>query len=299
MSLIFQLPENDGGYCNQLWRFLGNYLVAQKFKKTFILDDSVWIFKNKDGWSDYFNSVLLKRNCKSIEKPIYKQILLQKLPQFTLSQYRQAFEKIMILNSSLQTKLDNIMKKFNLENNKFDAIMIRRGSKLFEESYLIKIEAFLNKLIEKDTKIIFLQTDDYDCYDELKDIIKKRNLDIKLYTICPEYKRGGTTVYSRELDYIKKNIHKSRNRGYINNFVKKIKKSEQDYTPEEMKIHMEEMIVGLEICLLSRYLSTDLQSNITRMLYTRHNNPNNVLTTCRSLRPKFNIRLRNPAYGFY
>ena len=36
MSLIFQLPENDGGYCNQLWRFLGNYLVAQKFKKTFI-----------------------------------------------------------------------------------------------------------------------------------------------------------------------------------------------------------------------------------------------------------------------
>ena len=299
MSLIFQLPGNDGGYCNQLWRFVGNYLCAQKLKKTFIVDDSVWIFKNDKGWNDYFNSVLLEKDCKIIQKPKYKTIPLEKLPKFTLLQYRESFKNIMILNSSLQTKLNNIMKKFNLINNNFDAIMMRRGSKLFQESYFIETETYLNKLVEKNTKIIFLQTDDYDCYDELKQMIKKRNLDIKLYTICPEYKRGGTTVYSRELDHIKKNIHKSRHPKYIKNFVKKIKKSEQDYTPEEMKIHMEEMIVGLEICLLSRYLSTDLQSNITRMLYTRHNNPNNVLTTCRTLRPKFDGLLRNPAYGFY
>jgi len=65
-----------------------------------------------------------------------------------------------------------------------------------------------------------------------------------------------------------------------------------------MKRHMEEMIVGLEICLCSRYLSTDFQSNITRMLYTRHNNPDNVLIADDSLVPLFEKIIVNPAQMF-
>ena len=58
------------------------------------------------------------------------------------------------------------------------------------------------------------------------------------------------------------------------------------------------MIIGLEICLSSRYLSTDLQSNITRMLYTRHNNPNNILVANNSLVPLFERKIYNPARKF-
>ena len=298
MSLIFKLPENNGGYCNQLWHLVGYYLLAKDKKLTFILDDSVWIWKNKNGWNDYFNSLAIKKKCKVIQKPIeYDTYERKKLNKFTLSEYREAFKHIMVLNDSLQKQLYDIMNKFNLKPNEFDAIMIRRGSKLFQESNYISTDKYLNKLVEKNTKIIFLQTDDYNCYEELKNIIKNRKLNIQVYTICPEYKRGGQTGYSRELKYIKDNINKSRNIPYIKNFVKN-KKSEQEYTPEEMKTHMEEMIVGLEICLFSRYLSTDLQSNITRMLYTRHNNPNNVLTANKTLLPSFNRIVGNPS-GYF
>ena len=299
MSLIFNLPSNDGGYCNQLWHLAGYYLVAEKRKLSFILNDSDWIWKNKNGWDDYFNSLTKKRECKSIKEPIRVETnrSTHDSNQFTLSDYRRAFGKIMILNDSLKSQLNNIMNKFNLKPNNFDAIMIRRGSKLFSESYYIPTEKYLDVLVARNTKQIFLQTDDYNCYEEMKQIIKRRNLDVKLYTICPEYKRGGQTAYYRELKHIEKNVNRSRNIGYIKEFLKN-KKSEQEYTPEELKIHMEEMIVGLEICLLSRCLSTDFQSNTTRMLYTRHNNPNNVFTTGREMKPVFNRKIYNPS-GYF
>ena len=65
-----------------------------------------------------------------------------------------------------------------------------------------------------------------------------------------------------------------------------------------MKIHMEEIIIGLEICLLSKFLCLDLQSNITRMLFTRHFNKNNVLVCDNSLIPEDNKILINPASKF-
>lgn len=301
MSLIFKLPSNSGGYCNQLWHLIGYYLKAEKDKKTFILDDSVWNWKNKNGWDDYFESLIIKRKVKSIKEPISKNPLFnntgynrEELNIFTLSEYKKGFEEIMKLNKELKEKMIKIMKEKGLKKGEFDAIMIRRGSKLFKESKYITTESYINKLVEKGTKKIFIQTDDYNSYEEVKEIIKRKGLEIELYTICPEYKRGGQTAYKRELNKIKENVEKSNEKEYIKEFVKN-KKSEEEYTKEEMRIHMEEMIIGLEICILSRYLSTDLQSNITRMLYTRHEK---VLTVDNTLKPEFNRKMYNPATNF-
>ena len=304
MSFVFKLPESSGGYCNQLWHLVGYYLVADKKDKVFVLDDSVWNWKCNEGWDDYFSSLNIRRKYISIPTPSSNNPKFNstghnrpELNCFTLSQYREAFKSIMVLNSSLQKYKNDVMDILNLKPNNFDAMMIRRGSKLFKESNYISTEQYLNKLIEKDTKVIFLQTDDYNCYEELEDIIKKRKLDIQVYTICPESKRGGQTSYRKELDMIKKDINKSNNVDYIKNFVKK-NKCEEEYTSEEMKAHMEEMIIGLEICLSSRFLSTDLQSNVTRMLFARHNNPSNVLNADDSLVPLFNTIMYNPAQKF-
>jgi hypothetical protein len=73
------------------------------------------------------------------------------------------------------------------------------------------------------------------------------------------------------------------------------KKSVNIYTSDEMREHVEEMLVGLEICLRSRYLATDYQSNVTRYLVVNHSNFINVENN-KNL--DFNIPMRCPTYGF-
>lgn len=305
MSLIFKLPSKSGGYCNQLWHLIGYYLYAKKHNLEFIVDDSVWNWKNNKGWDDYFNSEFKLLKNIIPKTPIYYTpnynntgYIRSELNQFTLNEYRDMYKNIIILNDSLKYKLNNIMNTFNLKEKNFDAIMIRRGSKIFTESQYIKSEIYLDKLVNKNTNIIFLQTDDYNCYEELKALIKEKNLNIRIVTICPKSKRGGQTAHKSELEMIKKNVHNANNKDYIYTFANTCKKAEEEYSSEEMKIHMEEIIIGLEICLLSKFLCLDLQSNITRMLFTRHFNKNNVLVCDNSLIPEDNKILINPASKF-
>ena len=64
-----------------------------------------------------------------------------------------------------------------------------------------------------------------------------------------------------------------------------------------MKEHVEEMVVGLEICKLGRYLSTDYQSNVTRFLYVTHEHPEHVFSADH-LVPPFDVPVKCPYHGF-
>jgi hypothetical protein len=64
-----------------------------------------------------------------------------------------------------------------------------------------------------------------------------------------------------------------------------------------MKEHVEEMIVGLEICKLGRYLSTDFQSNVTRFLYVTYPKPEYVLPV-EDVSPPFDIPMKCLYHGF-
>ena len=139
MSFIFKLPYHSGGYCNQLWHLIGYYLYSKKNNLEFILDDSVWPWKNNKGWDDYFNSNFkLLRNVSSLKTPVFKNpnwentgYLRPEINIFTLSEYKNMFKNIMILNESLKNKLNDIMVKFNLEPKNFDSIMIEEVQKCF------------------------------------------------------------------------------------------------------------------------------------------------------------------------
>ena len=65
-----------------------------------------------------------------------------------------------------------------------------------------------------------------------------------------------------------------------------------------MKEHVEEMLIGLKICMESQYLVTDFQSNVTRFLLCTHSNPINVLSVGDIECPLFDIPLKCPAKGF-
>jgi hypothetical protein len=292
MSLIVNLPKNDGGFFCQIWKLMSRYIFTKKYNLKLYINDSNWMFNHKNGWIDYFEKNFLEIINEStlLEQPVYLDVDERMLDQFSLNEYKEAFNEIFILNDSLKQKVIKTLNDFNL--NEYDSIMIRRGDKMYGESYYISTEMYVQKLLEKDTKKIFVQTDDYNAYLEVCDIVKDKNIEV--YTTCPEDKLGCFVFnYSPEVG----STLTKENDTYLKNLTKTLKKKSVNmYSSDEMKEHVEEMLVGLEICLRSRYLATDYQSNVTRYLVVNHNNHINVETDNTDL--NYNVPMRCPTYGF-
>ena len=88
--------------------------------------------------------------------------------------------------------------------------------------------------------------------------------------------------------------------------VTKMNKSVCEYSPEEVRAHGEESIIGLEICSLSRHLCMDLQSNINRYLFLKHNNIDNIIivnpkqpNAYPCVIPKLDTLIQYPAWDFH
>ena len=77
-----------------------------------------------------------------------------------------------------------------------------------------------------------------------------------------------------------------------------------------MKEHIEEVLIGLEICTLSIYISSELQSNVTRYLYCKHHNIDDFLalempSVCEfensingNIKPRLDTLIYNPIKDF-
>jgi len=295
MSIFFELKERNGGFFNQLWYLLESYLVSQKYGVNFIINDKNWMFSNKNGWIDYFEPTITINNTTTYSISIYEEDPI--LNTFTLQEYRNACSSILKLNTPLLKLLENTLQQFNLIKGNYDAIMIRRGDKMYGESKYINTEKYVNELLNKDTNIIFVQTDDYTAYKEVCNIINKNNKNIKVITTCPETKLGAFQFnYCPEIG--------SNLTDENDNYLKKLSllpklKTVCDYSPIEMKEHVEEMLIGMYICLTSRYLVTDFQSNATRFLKINHSNPENVISVDDTPYQKFNFPVRSPVFGFF
>jgi hypothetical protein len=291
MSLIVNLPKNDGGFFCQIWKLMSRYIFSKKYNLKLYINDSNWMFNHKNGWIDYFEKNFLEIINEStlLEQPVYLDVDERMLDQFSLNEYKEAFNEIFILNDSLKQKVIKTLNDFNL--NEYDSIMIRRGDKMYGESHYISTEMYVQKLLEKDTKKIFVQTDDYNAYLEVCDLVKNKNIEV--FTTCPKDKLGCFVFnYSPEVG----STLTKENDSYLKNLTKMPKKKSVNiYTSDEMREHVEEMLVGLEICLRSRYLATDYQSNVTRYLVVNHSNFINVENN-KNL--DFNIPMRCPTYGF-
>jgi hypothetical protein len=290
MSLIFKLPYNDGGFFCQVWKLVSHYLVAKQYNLEFYIDDIEWMFKNRTGWQDYFTTLTPFYKNENMKAPLHTVVDERFLDKFTLNEYRDAFTEIFNFTDSITQRLKNTMRKLDLDS--YDAIMIRRGDKMYGESHYISTGKYVQKLLEKDTKKIFVQTDDYNAYLEVCDLVKDKNIEV--FTTCPKDKLGCFVFnYSPEVG---STLTKD-NDNYLKNLTTiPKKKSVNMYTSDEMKEHVEEMIVGLEICLKSRYLATDYQSNVTRYLVVNHSNHINVETDITEL--NYNVPMRCPTYGF-
>ena len=290
MSIVFKLPKYDGGFFCQMWKLLSKYLVAKQFNLPFYIDDSEWMFKHTNGWRDYFTTLNIINSTTVLQQPLYIDIEERYTDSFTLNEYRYAIKEVFQFNSIVKERFYKTLEKYNLTENNYDAIMIRR--KIYGESEYISTEQYVNKLLQKDIKKIFVQTDDYNAYKEVCNLVNGR---AQVFTTCPEDKLGCFVFnYSPEVG----STLSEQNDTYLKNLTSlPKKKSVNQYNSEEMKEHVEEMLIGLEICLHSRYLVLDYQSNVTRYLVVNHNNPSNVINIHNEI-IDFSVPMRSPTYGF-
>ena len=293
MSLIFTLQANNGGFFCQLWKLASNYLFAEKNNLLFLLDDSTWMFKHTLGWRDYFSSLQLVSEIPRIQSPIYRELDVEdsRLHQFTLKQYNDAFKKIYLFNPSLKERLKSQRATFSLTGH-YTSIMIRRGDKMYGESAYIDTLEYVKQIESKHIPTIFVQTDDYKSYEEVCNITKEWASPVQVFTTCPPHQLGAFVF--KYAPSVGSNVSELNN-SYLMNLTQYTQKSIKDYSPAEMKEHVEEMLIGMEICMQSEFLVTDLQSNVTRFLYCMGHS---VSSVGGAAGPTFDTVLVCPAKGF-
>ena len=161
------------------------------------------------------------------------------------------------------------------------------------------IELLLNK--NQNCKIIFLQTDDYNCFINLQNYIKEKNLNIIIYTLCDK-NSSGAVIHNSQKNILNNvvNSENSENKKYLTTIIDKLNntKAVEDMNDSEIYKHTIDMIIGIDIILTSNICITDYQSNVSRFIKLTHKYPENVYDIMSSSN---NINYEKkvcPAYSF-
>ena len=284
-TIITVMNKNsNSGFYSSIFFVMNHYLYCKKNNKNFEINDEEWLFKSKDGWTDYFEKIeLTNGNDKNNSNNVGHGTVMS---DYSIQQYRDVIPEFYVYNENTKREINKIKSQYGLTDKNYDSIFIRRGDKLISESKKINDDIYIQLLLEKNPKCdtIFLQTDDYGSFVELEKYIKNNGLNIKLYTLCDK-DNLGVVVFSHLKDQIAdKKITKQ--------------KSVDEMNSDEIYKHTIDMIVGIDILTKSNICVTDYQSNVSRFIKIAHNNPQNVFDV---LMPDQDIdynKIVCPAHGF-
>jgi len=251
---------------------INHYIYSKKNNLKFILNTEQWMFKSVKGWEDYFEPL---ENKVLQYGEIPKEYIFGKIIEdYSIEEYKNAIKDIYILNTNTKNRVMEVKYKFGLIDGKYDSIFIRRGDKLLGESKVYNTQKYIELLLLKNPfcNTIFLQTDDYNCFLDIKKYIEQYNLKIQVFTLCEQHIKG-VFVYNHH--NISTNIQK--NVDYVNLIKKEINyKSVNQMNSSEIYNHTVDMVVGIDILKTSENCVLDYQSNVSRFIKLTHNNPNNV-----------------------
>jgi len=262
--MISKLAKRSG-FFSTFFFTINHYLYCKKNKIKLTINCDDWFFKYIHGWTDYFKSIDLDYE-NDVNKVVGHGNVLEK---FKIQEYKDIIPEIWIYNDFVKTQCELAYQKLNLKKGEYSAIFIRRGDKLIYESKLIEANEYLDILLEKDPdcKQIFLQTDDYNSFLELKEIIGQ---DKEICTLCDPNQFGITMGQNLNSTRIEKN------KNYVKQLSKSNNKPISQMNPEEIRDHTLTMLIGLDIVLNSKYCITDYQSNVSRFIKLAHPYYNNV-----------------------
>jgi len=291
---IESVLNKSAGFYSMFFFTLNHYLYCKENRQNFKINSDDWIYKYELGWLDYFEPVELKYNNEEYKKKCHNEVV----KDYTIKQYQQIINEVYIYNNTIINEIKKVNNQLNLKKNEYDSIFIRRGDKLLDESKIIYEKEYLNLLLKlnPNCKIIFLQTDDYNCFISLQKLLTDKN--IKLYTLCEETNFG--TVLTKGLKERLNNgeTNLSSNNEYIKNTNYSITKSTEEMSKEEIKEHTIKMIVGIDIVRNSKICVTDYQSNVGRFIKLSHHNQSNVYDVVTSSNIIDYDKSICPAYSF-
>ena len=289
------------GFYSDALRMLMSYMVCKKEGKPFTIDSRDWIFTHDKGWHDYFTTLE--------ESPVYDtlpQINWDKSDdrQFTVAEYKNAMKEVFVYQPYFHELADKVSKELCLGSD-YTAVFVRRGDKLLGESVYIPTEAYVQLALSTGASTVFVQTDDYRVVDEIRSMIRVQRPDIRVVTTCPAEKHGHfvfavETSEVRTMQYQDQNGNKfinNQNVEYLN--ATRRQKPLMEFTKEEIKAHVEEMIVGMILCQRSKNLVIDHTSNVGRYLHFTHPGGRSALRIIEDLEIRVSPTIRLLPYVSY
>ena len=326
------LETKDAGFFSSLFFMINHYLYAKINKRPFRLNTENWLFKSEKGWTDYFlpidfDPLIPVSSGKIQEQEIHGHAQL--LANYPMILYRTIIPEIYRLNPTVLAEIEKARITFdqfrenspirqllqspspNPGSQDYGALFIRRGDKLIEESILIAAEHYLTYLLEiyPTVQTVFVQTDDYNVFLELLTYQAQTPTiqHIQLYTLCKPHLKGGMVITKEKYEYCRspafeteiQKIRLAQNRDYIlqNQETLKAFVPLEMQTPDEIREHTTDMLIGIDFLLKSKVCVTDYLSNVTRFIKFAHPNIDAVYDVLRHTN-QFNMHIVGcPAYG--
>lgn len=279
--MIISVLDKKAGFFSMLFFSINHYIYCKKNNVSFQLDTQNWLYKYKNGWTDYFKDI----NFKGIneENRIEKVNHNSTLGDFNIHEYRDIILKEYYLyNDEIKQIIKDTKNKWNLLEGTYDSIYIRHGDKLCAESKYYPTEDYVLLLLEKNPlcKRIFVQTDDYNCIIDIKEFIQKNNLSIEIISFCDPTTKG-VIAYETPLEL---KFHNCIIKGDEKHkeYFEKVLVDLQNTKPldkmdnNEINKHTIDLLVGIDIVLNSNICILDKQSNVSKFICIAHNQYKNV-----------------------
>jgi len=284
-NLLISNWDNGSGFFSELAFKLNHYLYCKKYNIGYDTNSDNWPYKYKHGWTDYFENVSLINNMDTQNiKTHTLNGCCTILEQFPLRDYVSIINngEYYKYNATTQQHIDRVKHDLGLVDKLYGAIYIRRGDKLVNEIKFIPSSKFVKLLLEKypDCTVIFIQTDDYNSYLEVKEYITTNNLNIKVLTLCPETNfgaiaHGGYTdqMINNQISTLKEGTEiLNDNKEYLKQIKHNLTKPIAEMTPDERYEHTMELITSIDICIKSKICVCDYKSNVSRFIKLAHHN---------------------------
>ena len=277
--MITTILGKSAGFYSQLFFFINHYLYAKKYNLSFKVKSNEWLFKFKNGWEDYFKNIDSNmNNINDLNNLCFSHH--QEIFEFTITEYKNAIKEIYVYNDVVYEEIQKTKKQLSLKEN-YDAIFIRRGDKLSGESNFINTEKYIDILLVKkpNCHTIFVQTDDYNCYLDVKKYVKSKQLNINVITLCKEKFKGGMIIFNCNKSGIELAVEEHNiNKEYISIVLENLRTTTpiDKLNNEEIYNHVLDMLIGIDIVLESDIVICEYSSNVSRFIKLANKNSKNV-----------------------
>lgn len=266
--MIISVLNRAAGFFSQFFFTVNHYIYCVKNKISFTLKSDDWTFLYQDGWTDYFMPIELNFEDSHHTNAHYGHGNV--IEDVSFLEYKNALPFVYKYNDFIQSKINEKMHQLKLVKGSYSSISIRRGDKLLCEFKIIETEKYIESLlkIEPDCKIIFLQTDDYNCYNDVMNYIRENGLEIQVITLCDSNLYGFTVNIENGVEFYNTDSNFQENNPYIYKIRSMNVKNKTifDMNKEEIREHMITFLVEIDIVLQSKICVTDYSSNVRKFI---------------------------------